>query len=76
LALRYRLFPAFFLIGQSGVLANNFLGNENQLQKPKWLTGYAITFAYRSLLGPIELSGMYCDQSRSLQTYVTIGFSF
>lgn len=76
LSLRWKLLPAFYLIGQSSLLANNFLGNENQLQKPKWLTGHAITFAYRSLLGPIELSAMYCDQARTLQTYVTIGFSF
>ncbi len=76
LGLRYRLLSSIFLIARSNVLANDFLGSNNQLQQPGWLTGHSLSFAYNSILGPIELSGMYCDQAKSFQAYVTMGFSF
>lgn len=44
----------------------------------KWsfLSGYALSAGYRSPIGPIEISAMYSDQSRTLVGYVNVGFTF
>lgn len=44
----------------------------------KWsmLSGYALSTGYRSPIGPIEISALYSDQSRSLVGYVNVGFTF
>ncbi|MBL7847032.1 MAG: patatin-like phospholipase family protein [Cyclobacteriaceae bacterium] len=40
------------------------------------LSGYAISGGYRSPLGPIEISLMYGDQSKTFLGYVNVGFTF
>lgn len=42
----------------------------------KMLSGYAISGGYRSPLGPIEISLMYGDQSKTFLGYVNVGFTF
>lgn len=44
--------------------------------KNNFLSGYAISGGYRSLIGPIEISLMYSDQTRSFLGYVNMGFTF
>lgn len=74
--LRYTLFNNIYLIGRVNGLMKDF-GTENiATSGNKFLSGYALTFAYKSPIGPLELSGMYCDQSGRLQSYVTFGIPF
>jgi NTE family protein len=40
------------------------------------LSGYAVSGGYRSPIGPIEISLMYGDQSKTFQGYVNVGFTF
>jgi len=40
------------------------------------LSGYALSAGYRSPIGPIEISAMYSDQSKTLLGYVNVGFTF
>ncbi|HVS95947.1 MAG TPA: patatin-like phospholipase family protein [Puia sp.] len=76
LALRYQLFNNVLLTGRANILFNNFLDKSNFFTTPDFLSGYAMTFTYRFALGPLELSAMYCDQSRRVLGYVNIGIPF
>lgn len=40
------------------------------------LSGYAVSGGYRSPIGPIEISLMYGDQSKTFLGYVNVGFTF
>ncbi len=75
-SLRMRLSNAFYVIAHNNLLAKDFISVANRAQQNTWLTGHALSVAYNSLLGPIELSAMYSEQSRRVQGYVSIGFSF
>jgi NTE family protein len=74
--LRYRLFTNTFLIGRANTLFNNFISTSAFFKNPDFLSGYSLTFAYNFVLGPLEISAMYCDQSRKVLGYVNIGIPF
>ncbi|HEV9035868.1 MAG TPA: patatin-like phospholipase family protein [Puia sp.] len=76
LALRYQLFNNVMVTGKANILFNNFLDKSSFFTTPDFLSGYALTFTYRFALGPLELSAMYCDQSRRVIGYVNIGIPF
>jgi NTE family protein len=76
LGLRYQLFNNTYVIGRGNALVNNFISKSNVQSIPDFLSGYSLTFAYNFALGPLELSAMYCDQSKQLRTYVNIGIPF
>lgn len=76
LALRYQLFNNVLITGKANVLFNNFITKSNFFTTPDFLSGYALTFTYNFALGPLELSAMYCDQSRSVLGYLNIGIPF
>jgi NTE family protein len=46
------------------------------LTSGSFLSGYSFTVGYASVLGPIQISAMYNDQSRKFSGYVNIGFTF
>ncbi|MFM7152493.1 MAG: patatin-like phospholipase family protein [Bacteroidota bacterium] len=71
-----RLGSNLYLIPGASVLLYDFVGSPTREVRRKFLSGYSLTMAYNSILGPIELSAMYSDQSKSLYTYVTLGLSF
>lgn len=73
LGLRYNPINNVYLIGRVNGLVKDFIGNSASLSG---LSGYALTFAYRTPIGPLELSAMYSDQSRRLQSYVLFGITF
>ena len=75
-ALRYQLFSNVLVTGKANVLFNNFITKSSFFVTPDFLSGYALTFTYMFALGPLELSAMYCDQSRSVLGYVNIGIPF
>ena len=68
--------PNLFLTAKVNAAIYNFLDLNNHWQKPQFLSGYALSFGYYMLLGPLEFSVMYCDQSRKVQTYVNLGIDF
>ncbi len=76
LALRYQLFSNVLITGKANVLFNNFITKSNFFTTPDFLSGYALTFTYNFALGPLELSAMYCDQSRTVLGYLNIGIPF
>ena len=74
--MRYTLFNNIYVIGRINGLVKDFATERNATSKKSFLSGYSLTFAYKSPIGPLELSGMYCDQSHRLQSYVTFGIPF
>jgi NTE family protein len=74
--LRYQIFNNTYLIGRANVLFNNFISTSPYFVNPDFLSGYSLTFAYKFILGPLELSAMYCDQSKKVIGYVNIGVPF
>ncbi len=76
LGIRYQLFTNTYLIGRANTLFNNFISKSDFFKNPDFLSGYALTFAYNFVLGPLELSAMYCDQSRTVAGYINIGIPF
>ena len=76
LGLRYNPVNNIYLIGRVNGLVKDFATTKNSTSSSTFLTGYALTFAYRTPIGPIELSAMYCDQTKKLQSYVMFGITF
>lgn len=76
LALRYQLFSNVLVTGKANILFNNFITKSDFFTTPNFLSGYALTFTYMFALGPLELSAMYSDQSRTVLGYVNIGIPF
>jgi NTE family protein len=76
LGLRYQLFSNTYLTGKANLLFSNFVSKSPYFNTPDFLSGYSLTFSYNFALGPLELSAMYCDQSRRVIGYVNIGIPF
>jgi NTE family protein len=76
LGLRYSPVNNIYIIGRTNGLLKDFATRNNSTSSHSGLTGYALTFAYKTPIGPLELSAMYCDQSKKLQSYVLFGIPF
>jgi NTE family protein len=76
MGLRYNPINNIYFIGRINGLFKDLLTRNNNTSGNNALTGYALTFAYRTPIGPLELSAMYSDQSKKLQSYVLFGISF
>jgi len=78
LGLRYQMFPNIFLIGRANALYHDFLSNTNKFRfaTASFLSGYSLTLGYNFVLGPLEVSAMYCDQTKTLLPYVNLGIPF
>jgi NTE family protein len=74
---RYNFYGNLYLTARANVMFNNFIKNsDNFYNTPDFLSGYALTFTYNFVLGPLELSAMYCDQWKRVMGYVNIGIPF
>jgi NTE family protein len=74
---RYNFYGNLYLTGRANVMFNNFIKNNPKFYNtPDFLSGYALTFTYNFVLGPLELSAMYCDQWKRVMGYVNIGIPF
>jgi NTE family protein len=74
---RYNFYGNLYLTGKANVMFNNFIKNNPEFYNtPDFLSGYALTFTYNFVLGPLELSVMYCDQWKRVMGYVNIGIPF
>ena len=76
MGLRYNPLNNIYFIGRINGLLKDFATNNNTTSSSTILSGYALTFAYRTPIGPLELSAMYSDQNKKLQSYVLFGISF
>ena len=76
LGYRYQLFANSYLTGKVNILVNNFISTSPYFVNPDFLSGYSLTYSYNFILGPVEISAMYCDQSRRVLGYVNIGIPF
>lgn len=74
--LRRQVFNSAYLTAKANVLFNNFISTSSYFINPDFLSGYSLTFSYNFALGPLEISAMYCDQSRRVLGYVNIGIPF
>ncbi|HUZ60570.1 MAG TPA: patatin-like phospholipase family protein [Hanamia sp.] len=72
----YQLSKNIYLIAKSNALVNNFISADHHLQFNKWLSGHALTFAYNTPIGPLELSLTYSDDSKQVLSYVNFGIPF
>jgi NTE family protein len=76
LGVRYQMYGSIFLTGRANLLYHDFINTNKKYQLSGYLTGYALTFGYNFLLGPLEISAMYCDQSQKLLPYVNLAIPF
>jgi NTE family protein len=76
LGYRYQLFNNLFIIARSNGLINNFISKDNVLQRPAFLSGHALSMGYNFALGPLEVSAVYSDQSKHVQSVISLGISF
>ncbi|MEO6668556.1 MAG: patatin-like phospholipase family protein [Ferruginibacter sp.] len=76
LGLNYKLSKNIYIMAKSNALVNNFISRDYQLKFDEWITGHALTFAYNTPIGPLEVSAMYSDQSGKVITYVNFGVPF
>ncbi len=76
LGLRYNPANNIYITGRINGLVKNFATRNNVTSAKDGLSGYALTFAYKTPIGPVELSAMYSDQSKKLQSYVMLGIPF
>jgi NTE family protein len=74
--MRVQLFSNTYLTGRANVLFNNFVSQSKFFNNPDFFSGYALTFSYNFALGPLDISAMYCDQTRKLQSYINLGIPF
>jgi NTE family protein len=74
--LRVQIFNNTYLTGRANVLFNNFISQSSFFGNPDFLSGYSMTFSYNFALGPLEISAMYCDQTRKFQSYINLGIPF
>jgi NTE family protein len=74
---RVMLFSNNYLTGKANVLFTNFLNRSAFfMNNPGFLSGYSLTYSYNFALGPLEISTMYCDQTKKLQWYINLGIPF
>ncbi|HRI19596.1 MAG TPA: patatin-like phospholipase family protein [Panacibacter sp.] len=74
--LRYQMYSSLFVTGKANAAYYNFVGSNTNLKNSQLLTGCSLTLGYNFLLGPLEISAMYCGQSKKLLPYINLGIPF
>ena len=75
-AIRKALFNNAYITARANILLNNFVSKSRFFDYKDFYSGYALTFSYNFALGPLDLSVMYCDQTKKVQTYINLGIPF
>ena len=75
-AYRHELYSSLYLTLRANGMFYNLISNKNFNTETSFLSGYSLSIAYLTTIGPIEFSVMYGDQSKRLTTYVNIGLPF
>lgn len=76
MSLRYQLYSNTFLIGKINGAFYDFIDEKFAPSYSKFLSGYSLSLGYNFIFGPLEISAMYCDQSKSLLPYINLGIPF
>ncbi len=76
LGLRYNFAKDFYALLRTNGAVYDFLSGSKGLDLSHYLTGHALTLAYNSTIGPIEVSLAYRDQDSKVLTYVNLGIPF
>lgn len=76
LGVRYQLYSNTFLIGKINGAFYDFIDEKFTPKQSKFLSGYSLSFGYNFIFGPLEISAMYCDQSKNLFPYINLGIPF
>lgn len=76
LGFRYQMYNNLYFTAKANALYYNFIGSNKNMQTARLLSGYGVTFGYNFVLGPLEISAMYCDQSKKLLPYISLGIPF
>jgi NTE family protein len=71
--MRYQMYNSLFIMGKVNGAVYNFVGSNKSFSKSTLLTGYSLSLGYNFVLGPLEISAMYCDQSKKLLPYINLG---
>ncbi|QEC66269.1 hypothetical protein FRZ67_02705 [Panacibacter ginsenosidivorans] len=71
--LRYQMYNSLFVLAKANGAYYNFVGSNKSFSNSTLLTGYSLSLGYNFVLGPLEISAMYCDQSRKLLPYINLG---
>lgn len=74
--LRRKLSGSLYLMARSNLLIHDYIPLETNVLEKKWISGHALTLAYNSLVGPVELSVQYSEKTKTLEPYINLGFSF
>lgn len=73
---RYQMYNNLFLIARANGGYYNFIGSNKSFSNSTLLTGYGLTLGYNFVLGPLEVSAMYSDQSKKVLPYINLGIPF
>ncbi len=73
---RRNIATGMYLTARANILFNNFISQSDFFQYADFYSGYALTFSYNFALGPLDLSLMYSDQTKKVQTYINLGIPF
>ncbi len=76
LGLRYQMYNSLYVTAKANALYYNFIGSDNNPSQAQFLSGYSLTLGYNFILGPLEISAMYCDQAKQLRPYINLGIPF
>ncbi|HRH60408.1 MAG TPA: patatin-like phospholipase family protein, partial [Chitinophagaceae bacterium] len=76
LSFRYQMYSNLYLMAKANAMYSNFIRSNRNAGKPEFLSGYALALGYNFVLGPLEISAMYCDQSQKLLPYINLGIPF
>lgn len=76
LGLRYQMYSNLYLLAKTNALYYGFVSTNKVFEKYYFLSGYSISLGYNFVLGPLEVSAMYCDQSKKILPYINLGIPF
>ncbi len=76
LGLRYQIYSNLFLTGKFNTAYYNFIRSNKNIESVGFLSGYSVTLGYNFVLGPLEVSAMYSDQSKKVLPYINLGIPF
>lgn len=73
---RYAVYPSLYITAKGNAMYYNFINSNRNTTPARFITGYGISLGYNFVLGPLEISAMYCDQSKKLLPYINLGIPF
>jgi NTE family protein len=76
LGVRYEAINNLYCTLRADGLVHNFISRREGMQVPDFLSGAALTLAYSTPIGPLELSVMYSPDSGDVGTYINFGLAF